>query len=827
MALNLHELRVVFEFRDLSKPGVESAKQNIRSLQGEVDRTATRGRTAFQNIAGGFTSLFVARAAGQGIFAAIQPAIELQTAMGQLAAISGFTAGQLENVKQAAFDAALATKFSPEEAVQGLGDLFRAGITTEGGLNRAIFPVLALAQAGERMGLTVSEAARSVSVGMANFGREVGGASAFVDRLIRSIQLSRVNLQAMPELIGKLGMAAAASGSSFDQLMTVFIAASRTFPQTARLGTELLRFTGELSDPVRIQRMQELFGIPATQGGRLRPVTDIMADLFEVIDRGGVVAQGRLHKIFDEAAIKAILAAAKQLREGIELPGVGRVAGRGVFAAIQRELELSGGATKRFAEEALKPLSEQFGLLKEQLDRLLSTLGGPFVNALGGLVRMFVWLGTAINKLAHIPGLGLALKGLFSLTLMVGTVVTAMLAWKGAGMILNAVLGQQVFKLRVAQALMVGAGTGYWGMARAAGAAAVANWTLAGALNAVKVGLLRIIGLTGIGLVVGFILDKVVGSLMDMAGLGAGASDKQAAQARSAAADVARAAREAAEGLGHGAGSLEGAAKKLDSVISPRAPRIRERDFDAAQRSIDFLARTQPHFAREFQVGTQAALNRTRELTRDVLARRQRGEIIPQEIINEMREKMAQVANSLDTFAVDENGPVRKSAQAFEDMWQGLGRLASPLNRFQLGLAEAVGFQPGRRVFTAPGGAPQTLLPGLTPDEMDRILPFITPRRTEPQGLMPEGIRAVRPFLQPGVRLEGPSHAPRSAPGAAPPPGWEWVGEFRAARLAMERAATTVGRNRMFTVTNASQQRLFDMFEQAQERRAQLSPSGG
>lgn len=204
MALNNMGLGFIFTARNL-------ASGTINRLNGQLGNLSNRSRLTGIAMASGFglaTAGIASLIAGLGVLggavslAGLAGNFEQQMSLiGELADASG---ERLERLRTAAIEAGLATRFSPDEAVEGLRNLITAGLQAEQAAE-ALTPALQVAEFGM---ISVADAGAAV-VGSMNAFREQGlSAQQIADRLATA--MARTNFQAQDFDVGLSAVAGTA-----------------------------------------------------------------------------------------------------------------------------------------------------------------------------------------------------------------------------------------------------------------------------------------------------------------------------------------------------------------------------------------------------------------------------------------------------------------------------------------------------------------------------------------------------------------------------------------------------------------------------------------
>lgn len=180
---------------------VSGFKQATSTVDGFVKKNEETFKS-FKMVGAAATAGGIAVAGGLAF--AVKKAAEFEGAMSSVAAISGATGKDFDDLSQAARDWGASTSFSATEAAEGLEYMALAGWDTQQMLG-GIGPVLHLAEAGA---LDLGRASDLVTDSMAGLGLEVKDLDGYLDKVAKT---------------------AASSNTDIDTLMEAFVIAGGTF----------------------------------------------------------------------------------------------------------------------------------------------------------------------------------------------------------------------------------------------------------------------------------------------------------------------------------------------------------------------------------------------------------------------------------------------------------------------------------------------------------------------------------------------------------------------------------------------------------------------
>lgn len=206
--------------------------QAVKSTQGLSEELTKLGKDSPQrlnDIAQAAGGMGLALAAGFGFV--VNAAMDFDKQMSEVGAVSGATAAQLEQLRQAALDAGAATQFSATEAAQAQAELAKAGLSTSDILGGALTGSMALAAAGT---LDLAEAADISAKTMNVFQLEGKDVGHIADLLAAAANKSATDVHEMGEALRMGGLAANAAGISLEETVATLAA----FADRALVGSD-------------------------------------------------------------------------------------------------------------------------------------------------------------------------------------------------------------------------------------------------------------------------------------------------------------------------------------------------------------------------------------------------------------------------------------------------------------------------------------------------------------------------------------------------------------------------------------------------------------
>ena len=389
MALNNLGLGFVFTARDLASGAISNLERNFTSLDRRVGLGTENIQGAFQQLGVGL-AVFTAGAATVGAaFSLANAAGRFEQSIAAVAAVSGATAVELEQLRGAAIDAGIATQFSPTEATMGLRELAQAGFNAQESM-QLLIPVLDLA-AGSLGELSPQQAAGLASQAMKAFGISTDQASISVDRMLQAVNVFALNASELPMALGTASRGAQALHQSLSETLIALGLVKNVIPGVERASTATAVAMERLADPQVQQRLRGIgVAVVDSQGG-FRAFLDVLGDMAPALDRMSESQRSAfLLQAFGREALGGVNAILTQVTSGIRTNTGETVRGAQAIAYLRDQFENAGGTAARFREQMLNTFEGQKRLLAGSLETLAIVAGEPFAQVFRPLVTIVV-----------------------------------------------------------------------------------------------------------------------------------------------------------------------------------------------------------------------------------------------------------------------------------------------------------------------------------------------------------------------------------------------------------------------------------------------------
>lgn len=205
------------------------AKNSTAALGREIADTGNKNRQVWDNIGKGAVVGGAIVAAGFGV--AVGAAANFDKAMSEVGAVAGATAGQMDQLRQAALDAGAATEFSASEAAQAQAELVKAGVSVSDVLGGGLTGALDLAAAGS---LDLASAATIAAQAMNIFDLQGSDVTHVADLLAAGANKSAADVGMLGDALRQGGLVASQYGLSIEDTVGTLAA----FADNALIGSD-------------------------------------------------------------------------------------------------------------------------------------------------------------------------------------------------------------------------------------------------------------------------------------------------------------------------------------------------------------------------------------------------------------------------------------------------------------------------------------------------------------------------------------------------------------------------------------------------------------
>ena len=347
--------------------------------------------------------------------ASVKTAADFEASMSKVAAVSGASGKELEDLTAKAREMGSKTKFSASEAAEAMNYMAMAGWKTEDMLS-GIEGVMNLAAAsGEDLAITSD----IVTDALTAFGLSAQDSGHFADVLAAASSNANTNVSMMGETFKYCAPIAGALGFSVEDTAEAIGLMANAGIKSTQAGTSLRTIMTNLSGEVKIcgENIGEVTVATTNADGSMRDLSDILADCR--------VAFSGLSESEKAAAAESLVG--KNAMSGfLALMN----AGEGDIAKLSGAIDNCNGAAQSMADTMNNNLEGQLTILKSQLQELAISFGEILLPAVKSIVSFLQGFINVLNSMPDgmkqtIVTIALVAAALGPVLIIIGKVISA------------------------------------------------------------------------------------------------------------------------------------------------------------------------------------------------------------------------------------------------------------------------------------------------------------------------------------------------------------------------------------------------------------------
>lgn len=370
--------REIIETEQELKRLEEQANQSATALQ-KIAATGEKWKEVGGNIENAGKKLLPVTATVTALgTASVKTAADFESSMSKVAAVSGASGKELEDLTKKAREMGSKTKFSASEAAEAMNYMAMAGWKTEDMLS-GIEGVMNLAAASGEDLATTSDI---VTDALTAFGLSAQDSGHFADVLAAASSNANTNVSMMGETFKYCAPIAGALGFSVEDTAEAIGLMANAGIKSTQAGTSLRTIMTNLSGEVKIcgENIGEVTVATTNADGSMRDLSDILADCrtaFSGLSESEKAAAAE--SLVGKNAMSGFLALMN--------------AGEGDIAKLSGAIDNCNGAAQSMADTMNNNLEGQLTILKSQLQELAISFGEillPAVKKIVGWVQGFI-----------------------------------------------------------------------------------------------------------------------------------------------------------------------------------------------------------------------------------------------------------------------------------------------------------------------------------------------------------------------------------------------------------------------------------------------------
>ena len=407
--------REIIETEQELKRLEEQANQSATALQ-KISATGEKLKDVGSNIDGAGKKLLPVTATVTALgTASVKTAADFEAAMSKVAAVSGASGKELEDLTAKAREMGSKTKFSASEAAEAMNYMAMAGWKTEDMLSGIEGVVNLAAASGEDLATTSD----IVTDALTAFGLSVQDSGHFADVLTAASSNANTNVSMMGETFKYCAPIAGALGFSVEDTAEAIGLMANAGIKSTQAGTSLRTIMTNLSGEVKIcgENIGEVTVATTNADGSMRDLSDILADCrtaFSGLSESEKAAAAE--SLVGKNAMSGFLALMN--------------AGEADIAKLSGAIDNCNGAAQSMADTMNNNLEGQLTILKSQLQELAISFGEVLLPAVKSIVSFLQGFINVLNSMPDgmkqtIVTIALVAAALGPVLIIIGKVISA------------------------------------------------------------------------------------------------------------------------------------------------------------------------------------------------------------------------------------------------------------------------------------------------------------------------------------------------------------------------------------------------------------------
>lgn len=369
--------------------GVDQATKDVENAKARLEGSSGAVGAALGTVGSAATKMGLAAGAGFGL--AAKTAMDFESQMNEVKAVSGATGAEMEQLSTKARQIGKDTAFGATEAASAISELVKAGVTVPDVMNGAADATVALAAAG---GIDLPAAAMIASNALNQFGLSGSDMVRVSDLIAGAANASAIDVGDFGYSLSQVGAVANLAGLSFDDTAVAIAQLGNAGIKGSDAGTSLKSMLMNLQPTTKAQTaLFEELGIVTEDGanrfytaeGRLKSMSEVSQILQDALK--GMTEEQKMATLETMFGADAIRGAAVLAEGGAE--------GFNKMADAMGKVSAADVAKTRL--EGMKGTLEDF---KGSVEDLGITIG---LALLPKLVQFISFLDRMVTKFANLP----------------------------------------------------------------------------------------------------------------------------------------------------------------------------------------------------------------------------------------------------------------------------------------------------------------------------------------------------------------------------------------------------------------------------------------
>lgn len=420
----------MFTAKNLASGTISRLKGEINGLGVDTKRFGAVMKAGFGIAAAGVIPLAAGAAGLATALNLADTAGQFELGIQKVANLSGATAEELAQLRDAAIEAGLKTQFSPTEATEGLANLAAAGFTASESM-KLLNSSLNLAAGGQ---ISIEEATVAASSAIRVFSLSADEGAVAVDKMLQISNLTNLSAKELSLALGTVSRGAGSTKQSLDEMLISMGLVRNTGTEASVAASSV---SSALTHIASVAPKFNKIGVSVTNAdGSFRNFLDIVADTDKAL--AGVTNQAEkgatVQELFGRFGLTAFTGISTQLRAMVgKEAGINNI--NDAIAKLRGQMANAEGTAQQFADRMLDTFEGQKTVLSGAIKTLTILLGEPFAAAFKPIVKVVATVVQAIARvLNNLPkSLKVAAAGFFLFASAITVAIGAMTVLIGLG----------------------------------------------------------------------------------------------------------------------------------------------------------------------------------------------------------------------------------------------------------------------------------------------------------------------------------------------------------------------------------------------------------
>ena len=387
MALNNFGLGFVLTAQDLASGVINRTRASLLGLGATADVSGRMMRAGMAVAMSGIAPLAAGVAGLATSMALADVGGQFEQGVQRVANVSGATAEELRQLRDAAIEAGIATHFTPAQAIEGLENLASLGFTASESMQH-LQQSLDLAAGGM---IPIEEATFATGAAIRVFNLNADEAATVADRLLGISNLTALRAGDLSLALGTVARGAGVAKQNLNEMLISMGLVRNTGVDTSVAASSVSRALLEMAQ--NADKFRDTLGVEVTDAnGNFRDFLDVVAEADTALSERFPNAAERAAaatELFGTFGLTAFQAATTQLHGMVgTVPGINSVAG--AIDHLRGRMEATEGTAETFTDRILDTFAGQKQVLTGAMATVETLLGESFAAVFKPIVKAIV-----------------------------------------------------------------------------------------------------------------------------------------------------------------------------------------------------------------------------------------------------------------------------------------------------------------------------------------------------------------------------------------------------------------------------------------------------